>query len=212
MIPFRPVSGAGEDDLGGSTMVTRRRIVALMLGLAALTPSLSASPASASNDKATLYAGSCQLTLILHFTEPIGFASFGRPNYSIEVWPFTGTPACQIAGDRPDPWRSTTVTANGSSDIFSCSAAVAAGGWSQWFQDSQGNYTPMPVVGGQHKLYGTYDNWVMELEGPNVLNFLGAINLRVHPLSIESTAAACTSGSLWDLQLIGTQVFEDPQP
>jgi len=190
-------------------MLVRRRILALVLGVTALIPSVGASPAS-SADKVLIYAGSCQLSVTFRFqSQPIGFGTFRNPSYTIDAFPLL---PCQLTDDVLDPLRSTSITASGGSDIFNCEAVVASGNWSQWWRKGDGTYSPQPVVGGRHKLYGTYDNWVMELEGPSIVQFAGAIHLRLDPTWAAFTSAACTSGSLWELRTIGTQVFEDPQP
>ena len=190
-------------------MLVRRRILALVVGLAALTPTMAA-PVSASDTKVVIYAGTCQLRVTFHFIgEPIGFATLGNPGYWIEVQPLVGPP-CVITDDPLDPLRTTSVTASGGSDIFDCEAVVASGSWSQSWTKGSGVHSPQPVSGGRHKLYGTYDNWILETEGPSVVQFAGAIHLRLDPTRAAFTSAACASRSLWELQTIGTQVFEDP--
>jgi hypothetical protein len=157
-----------------------------------------------------IYAGSCQLSVTFRFqSQPIGFGTFRNPSYTIDAFPLL---PCQLTDDVLDPLRSTSITASGGSDIFNCEAVVASGSWSQSWQKGNGSYSPQPVIGGSHRVYGTYDNWVMELEGPSVVQFAGAIHLRLDPTRAAFTSAACASGSLWELQTIGTQVFEDPQP
>jgi len=191
-------------------MLVRRRILALVVGLAALTPTMAA-PASASDAKMTIYAGTCQLRVIFHFlSQPIGFATLNNPSYWIEVQPLVGPP-CVVTDDPLDPLRTTSVTASGNSDIFNCAAAVGSGGWSQSWRKGSGVHSPAPVDGGSHRFYGSYNEWVIETEGSSVLNFAGTIYLTLDPTRAAFTSAACTSGSLWELQMIGTQVFEDPQ-
>jgi hypothetical protein len=57
---------------------------------------------------------------------------------------------------------------------------------------------------------GTWDNWVLEVQGPNPVNFAGVISLRMNPARAGEMAAKCSNGSLWELYTIGTQVFQDP--
>ena len=191
----------------------RRRILAVALGVAALTSSLGAPSAIAAHEpKATVYGGACQLSFTFHLNGPIGFATFGRPGYWIEVNPYPGgvMPCVLEDTDLLDPLRNTIVSAEGWSDIFDCDAVVARGSWNQEWLKSNGVQSPIPVYGGRHNLYGTWDNWVLEAEGVNVVQFAGAANLRVDPLWVSQHAAACSNGSLWDVHTIGTFVVEDP--
>ncbi|MGH2691281.1 MAG: hypothetical protein ACRDHM_02145 [Actinomycetota bacterium] len=190
---------------------SRRRILGLILGLATLT-STNASPASAADSRVVIYQGSCQLHLTFYFNQPIGFGTFTNPSYSIVAQPVTGTPPCQITDDPLDPLRTTSITASGWASLWDCDAAVASGGWSQRWYKLNGEPSPGPVEGGGHKLYGTYDNWFLEMEGPNLAQFAGAMHLKIEPAWAGFTAAACSNGSLWELRTIGTQVFQDPQP
>ncbi|MGH2712142.1 MAG: hypothetical protein ACRDH9_13205 [Actinomycetota bacterium] len=187
----------------------RRRVLALILGVAAMSSMIGTTPAQAA--RVLIYAGSCDLRVTFHLNAPIGAGTFGNPGYWIEVRPLTALPPCQLSDDPLDPLRTTTVVASGSSSLFNCDSVVAAGGWSQSWQKSGGTYSPTPVSGGRHKLYGTYDNWILETEGPTVVNFAGVTLLTVDPFYAGMTAAACSNGSLWELHTIGTQVFEDPQ-
>jgi hypothetical protein len=155
----------------------------------------------------TLYAGSCQLWMTFVFNGPIGFGTFTNPGYTLYVQPMI---PCQLTENGLEPFRHTIVDASGSSSIFDCNTAVASGSWNQWWQDPRGAYTPPPVTGGSHRVYGTFDNWVMELEGPELINFAGAIQLRLDPTYAAYTTNHCAGGSLWELHTIGQQVFEDP--
>jgi hypothetical protein len=120
---------------------------------------------------------------------------------------------CVLTDTLPfDLLRNTTVTASGGSNLFNCDAVVASGGWTQWWFKSSGEPSPQPVIGGFHKLYGTYDNWVLETEAANPVQFAGAIHLRLDPAWAAQTSVGCSNGSLWELHTIGTQVFQDPQP
>jgi hypothetical protein len=181
----------------------------LVLGLAALAPALGAPAAQANEAKVVIYAGTCLLRVTFHLSEPIGYATLGAPGYDVEVQPVT---PCVLSDDVLDPLRNTTVSASGGSSLFNCDSVVGFGGWSQWWEKSGGVNSPQPVVGGRHKLFGTFDNWLLELEGPSVVTFAGAAHLRLDPLYAGFTAAACSNGSLWELHTIGLQVFEDPQP
>jgi hypothetical protein len=187
----------------------RRRILALVLAVFALVPTIGA-PAQATDAKVLFYAGACELRITFHFFgEPIGFGTLGNPDYWLEVHPVT---SCVLTDDPVDPLRTTEASASGGSSLFDCDAAVGSGSWSQGWRKSNGVYSPMPVDGGRHKVYGTWDNWVIETEGPSVANFAGAIYLNLDPTWAGQAAAACSNGSLWELHMIGTQVFQDPQP
>jgi hypothetical protein len=189
----------------------RRRILALVLGVVALTPTIGAPPAQASRANLVIYAGSCPLEVTFKFHEPIGVGTLGAPGYDLEVGQYLGLP-CVLTDDPIDPLRSTTVSAGGGSNLFNCDAALGFGSWNQSWRKGNGIYSPQPVNGGSHRVYGTWDNWVLETEGPSIVTFAGAAHLRLDPLSAGFTAAACSNGSLWELRMIGTQVFEDPQP
>jgi hypothetical protein len=89
---------------------------------------------------------------------------------------------------------------------------VASGSWSQSWTKANGTPTPEPVQSGRHKVFGTWDNWVIETEGPSATTFAGAIYLQLDPLWAGQAAAQCSNGSLWELHMIGTQAFQDPQP
>ena len=191
--------------------LVRRRSIALILGLTALASTTAVSPADAAH-KVVIYQGSCQLYLTFHFNNPIGFGRLGNPGYWIEFNQVTGVPPCQLTDDPLDPLRTTSVSASGRADIWDCGAAVASGGWSQWWVKSNGESSPPAVENGRHRVFGTWDNWILQMEGPNQVQFAGAMHLSLEPAWKAFTAAACTSGSLWELRTIGTQVFQDPQP
>jgi hypothetical protein len=194
-----------------NNQLVRRRILALFLGLASLTPAMGATPARAEQEKVVIYTGSCALKITVDLHGPIGFTTLGNPGYDLIVQPLVSSAPCLLSDDVLSVIRTTTVDAGGSSSIFNCSAVVASGGWSQWWRKPNGIHSPQPVVGGSHRLYGTFGDWVLETEGPSFVNFLGVAHLTVDPTQ-PNPYAACSNGSLWELHLIGTQVFEDPQP
>jgi hypothetical protein len=187
----------------------RRRTLALVLAVSALIPAIGPASAHTPDLRVVLYTGNCQLRVTFHFTQPIGFGSLTNPGYSLEVQPAA---PCVLTDDPIDPLRTTEVIASGSSSLFDCNSAVGSGSWSQWWRKSNGVYSPAPVDGGRHKVFGTWDNWVMETEGPSVVTFAGAIHLRLDPLWASHAAIHCSNNTLWELHTIGTQVFEDPQP
>jgi hypothetical protein len=190
----------------------RRRILFLTLAIAALIPAAPAASAQTTGAKVVVYTGTCQLRVTFHFNGPIGAGTLTHPGYSLEVQPLGGVMPCQLSDDPLDPLRNTAVSASGNSTLFDCDTAVASGGWSQWWTKANGTPTPQPVVGGRHKVFGTWDNWVIETEGASVVNFGGALYLHLDPLWAAQAAVACSNGSLWELHTIGTQVFQDPQP
>jgi hypothetical protein len=184
----------------------RRRLVALVVGVAALTPTIGTTPANA-----IFFVGTCELQVVFHFNESIGFATVGNPGYWLEVIPLHGgLMPCQITDKVLDPLRDTGITASGSSSIFNCEAAFGGGGWSQSWWHANGSPSPAPVNSGRHTVAGTWDNWVIEAQGPNPVNFASVIPLRADPGRIGEMAAKCSNGSLWELYTIGTQVFQDP--
>jgi hypothetical protein len=190
----------------------QRRILFLTLAIAALIPGAPAASAQTTGAKVVVYAGTCELRVTFHFNGPIGFGTLTNPGYTIEVQPVSGVMPCQLSDDPLNPLRNTEVTASGSSSLFDCDTAVASGGWSQSWTKGNGTYSPQPVSGGRHKVFGTWDNWVIETEGPSIATFAGALYLQLDPLWAAQNAVACSNGSLWELHMIGTQVFQDPQP
>jgi hypothetical protein len=184
----------------------RRRLVSLVMGVAALTPMMGATPANA-----IFFVGTCELQVVFHFTEPIGFATTGNPSYWIEVAPLVnGVMPCQITDKVLDPLRNTGVTANGTSSVWNCDAALGGGAWSQSWWHANGSYSPAPVNGGRHTVAGTWDNWILEAQGPNPVNFAGVIPLRLNPGRAAAMTAKCSNGTAWELYTIGTLVFQDP--
>jgi hypothetical protein len=184
----------------------RRRLIAIIVGVAALTPTIGTTPANA-----IFFVGTCELQVVFHFNQPIGFATVGNPGYWIEVAPLqAGVMPCQITDKVLDPLRNTGITANGSSSIWNCDAVLAGGGWSQSWSHANGSPSPAPVSGGQHTVTGAWDNWVLQAQGPNPVNYASIIPLRANPTRIAAMAARCSNGSLWELYTIGTQVFQDP--
>ena len=185
----------------------RRRIAALAVGIAVLVPTAGVNPANA-----IFFAGTCELKVIFRFSEPIGFGTLGNPSYTIRVEALhPDVMACQITDKVLDPLRHTGVTANGTSSIWDCDSVLAAGGWSQSWWHANGSSSPAPVNGGYHKVVGTWDNWVIEAEGPNVVNFASVIPLRLDPTRAANATLGCATNSLTELHTIGTQVFQDPK-
>ena len=210
-IPFVPVSGAGEVEKRRELKVMRRRILALVLAVAALSSTVASASAQEAPARVLVYAGSCQLKITFHFDERLAVGSLGNPGYWLEVRPAGPVMPCQISDDPIDPLRNTAVTASGNSTLFDCDTALAAGGWSQSWTTSDGVGSPAPVPTGMHRVYGTWDNWIMETEGAPFTRFAGVIHLTLDPTWAGQTAAACSNGSLWELHMIGVQVFQDPE-
>ena len=186
--------------------VIRRRTAALLLGIAALVPTVGVNPANA-----IFFVGTCQLHVVFHLSQPIGFGTLGNPSYWIEVNALGGGMSCQLTDNVLDPLRYTYVAASGNSTVFDCDVAVGAGGWSQEWVKGNGQHSPPSVDGGRHKLFGTFGDWLLEVEGPNPVRFAGVIALTLDTGRAGSIATDCANGSLWELSTIGTQVFQDPE-
>lgn len=185
----------------------RRRLAALLVGVAALVPTVGVTPANA-----IFFAGTCQLKVIVHFSEAVGFGTIGNPAYWIEVDPLAGgVKPCQLTDTLLDPLRNTAVTASGTSALFDCDSAVADGGWSQSWIKSNGLYSPAPVTGGSHKLYGTWDSWVLESEGTTAVRYASVMLLTLDPSWATQDATKCATGDAYELHMIGMQVFQDPE-
>jgi hypothetical protein len=189
----------------------RRRILALSLAVASLVPAMGPASAQTPDVKVLFYAGTCELKIVFHFNEPMGFGTLGNPGYWLEVLPAGPLMPCQLSDDPVDPQRNTDVTANGNSSLFDCNAAVGSGGWSQDWRKANGVYTPQPVDGGRHKVFGSWDHWVIETEGRTITQFAGAIFLKLDAVWAAQAVTQCSNGSLWELHMTGTQVFQDPQ-
>lgn len=185
---------------------TRRRILAVVLGVATMIPTVGASPANA-----ILFVGACELHVTFHFKSgPVGLLT--APTYDIEVTGInpTGAGPCQTTEQAFSVVRGTGVWAPGQSSIWSCGAVLSSGNWYQTWHDSNGEPTPPPVE-GRHRVFGTWDNWTIEAEGWNPVNFTSAIELRLDPSWAAQATSDCASGNLWTLRTIGVQVFQDVQ-
>jgi hypothetical protein len=184
---------------------TRRRILTVLVAVAAMVPTFGAAPA-----QAFLFVGTCELRVTFSFNQPIGPATTLR-SYSVSIAPLvSGVMPCQTTEDGVDVLRTTWLeSTTGTSSVWSCGAVVAGGGWRQRWQTADGTFTPSLAV-GFHQVYGTWGEWVVPLQGLNAVNFAGAIELTLDPLTAQQQTQQCLNGTLSQLRTVGVQVFEDP--
>ena len=180
-------------------------MLSVLLAVGTIIPTVGASPANG-----ILFVGSCELFLTFHFESPVGLLT--APDYEIEVNGINpiGAGPCQTTEEAFSLVRGTSVWAPGQSSIWSCGAVLSAGNWEQVWWDSNGRPTP-PEVQGRHRVVGTWDNWTIEAEGWNPVNFTSVIELRLDPSWAAQANIDCAAGNLWTLRTIGVQVFQDVQ-
>lgn len=157
------------------------------------------------------YTGSCALTLTFSFSSPVHGAagSVSRPGFSISVSPTTDLnpltgawEPCLISFSGINPWRTTWVTAGGSSGAWTCEATLADGSWNQ-------GWTPSPdYMDGNFVLTGGPDGWTMVIHNDPYLSFFGKMELTVHP-DDATKLAACETTGISTLKLTGTLTFQD---
>lgn len=183
------------------------RKVALVAAIAVMVGG-SAQPA-----QAVAMTGTCQLTLQFNFHSPVQGVGIlpwvTAPSYSIWVQPATDmnalTPeweACAVEPDAFDPLRTTSVDAGGWANIWSCEATYAGGTWNQFWSDGG------PAgIRGSHLITGGPDGWTMTVQNWPTLNFVGNIQLTVHP----SDPFSKTRCELWgtnSITMIGVMEFQ----
>ena len=185
-----------------------KRVVATVVVLVAV---LGNSPSA----QASLWSGTCALTLTFNFSSPVRSPdalnlTVSTPSYSISVAPFTDLnpltgawEACAISLSGLDPFRETWVSAGGSSTVWTCEATDAGGTWNQSW------YPSPPSVFGSHVITGGPDGWTMLVHNSPSLTFVGSIELTVHP-DDALQLARCEVSGMTSLRLMGVMVFQDP--
>lgn len=159
--------------------------------------------------RAILFVGTCTLRVTFNFDGPVGLAT--NPSYSVSVAPIDpAVKPCVTTEHFRDVGRTTGVTANnGTSTFWNCDSTLAGGSWFQWWRDAEGQLSP-PPVNGSHRVVGTWGAWTMEIEAPNPVNFLGAMELTLDPQFANLATTQCANGTLRTLRTIGVEVFQDP--
>ena len=184
----------------------RRATVSIVTGLVLLGGTTPA--------RADVWTGSCTLTVTFNFSSRVEGALalpwVTTPSYSISVGPavdlnpLTGTwEPCVISLDALDPFSTTSVSASGSSNIWTCTSTLASGSWSQSWPSSA------PSVVGSHLITGGPEGWTMTMHNWPTMNFVGTMDLTVHP-SDALSLAQCETRGLSSLTMIGEMEFQDP--
>lgn len=161
---------------------------------------------------AQVWTGACVLNVTFQFGSPVRLTGT-NPGYTISVTPaadldptWSGSQPCVTSLDALSPARATSVSASGSSTLWTCGSVLASGRWDQQWTDRSGNSSP-PAVFGSHTIAGSWGDWVLEVRNPS-LNFLGIMPLTVHPSS-ASKIAQCSTG-ISSLTMTGVMEFQDP--
>ena len=165
----------------------------------------------APNADATVWTGTCALSLTFTFNQPVRSASAGvrSPSYSIQandardLDPLSaGTQGCTINASPLDPFRATGAGGEGNSVVWTCESAAGTGSWEQ-------SWDPDPAsTSGTHAITGTWGNWVMEVNS-FALNFAGVINLSLDP-SEATKLSACETTGISSIRMVGIMQFQDP--
>ena len=180
-----------------------RRIVTCVAVAAAV--AVTAAPA-----EAAAWNGSCALNVTFNFTSPVLRAGLTvtRPSYTISVTPaadlnpLTGvSEPCEVAPGGLSPFRETSVTAGGTSSLWTCEATDAGGTWNQSWNPSP------PAVSGSHVITGGPGGWTMVLHNSPTLTFVGVMHLVVHP-SDALKLAQCEVSGMSSLRMTGVLEFQ----
>ncbi|MGH2684830.1 MAG: hypothetical protein ACRDJP_05110 [Actinomycetota bacterium] len=169
----------------------RRLLVVATTSIALLAP---ASPADAA-----IWSGACALDVTFTFQSPVrsGAIALSHPGYNLSA-----SGQCAITLDIGNPLRTTAVIGSGTSDAWTCEAALGSGTWNQDFDPDP------PDVLGSHRLDGVWDAWTLVVQDPG-LTFLGVAELVVDP-SQPDALVRCLTGGLTSLRTTGVMVFQDP--
>ncbi len=185
-----------------------RKIVVIVATLAGLF-------AGAPPARASLWSGTCALDVTFSFSSPVrspnpGSLTVTTPTYSISVAPavdlnpLTSTAEpCAVTLSGTNPFRSTSVSAGGSSAFWTCEEANAGGSWNQAWDGSP------PSVSGSHVISGGPNVWTMVVHNSPSLTFVGTMQLTVHR-DDAAKLAQCELGGITSLKMTGVMVFQDP--
>ncbi len=183
-----------------------------ILGTAA---TLAAVLASAPAAEASLWSGTCAVNVTFTFSSPVRSPdpttlTVTRPSYSISVAPAadlnpltSASEPCAVTLSGVDPFRETSVSASGTSTLWTCQATRAGGSWTQSWGGSP------PAVSGSHAIVGGPDGWTMVVHNSPSLTFVGTMELVVHP-GDTAKLAQCALGGITSLTMTGVMVFQDP--
>lgn len=162
---------------------------------------------------AALWTGSCILGLKLDFTSPVRMTGTA-PSYTITMEPtidldptVSGVQPCVVTLDADQVSRSTSISASGSSTMWSCSSTLASGSWNQSWTDRHGFANP-PTLFGSHTMTGTWNDWILGIDNAE-LSVLGVAHLSVQQQE-HGKLADCAGGGFRTLRLNGVLVFQDP--
>jgi hypothetical protein len=168
---------------------------------------------------ATLWVGSCNIDLTLHFDTPVR-GNGTAPTYSIQLTPslvdyapdaVTGWPGNQNCLVEPldptQPQRESFGIGSGSSTIWTCATASSGGAFQQDFYDRNKSLEP-PSVSGQHFIAGTWGDWTFTLTGTN---FIGVAHLTTAPFE-NLKFLDCAKDGFSSLTMTGVMEFSDPAP
>jgi len=166
-----------------------------------------------SSAHASLWGGTCELDVTFTFSSPIRRLdplALTRPGYSISVAPAVdldpltgGSQPCAVTLSGTNPFRETSVSASGTSTLWTCEAANADGSWTQGWNGSP------PSVNGSHLITGGPDAWTMVVHNSPSLTFAGTMELVIHP-DDAGKLAQCELNGVSSLKMTGVMVFQDP--
>ena len=184
--------------------MSRRRTLVALLAVSLLS-------ALAPRADATIWTGSCALSLTFTFDQPVRAANWGvrSPSYTVEandardLDPLSaGTQGCTINASPLDPFRATAAAGNGTATVWTCESTFGSGSWDQSFDPD-----PASTSGG-HVITGTWGDWTMEVNS-FALDFAGVINLTIDP-SEAAKLATCETSGISSIRMVGTMHFQDP--
>jgi hypothetical protein len=116
--------------------------------------------------------------------------------------PLTGEwEACTVSLDAFEPLRTTSAWADGSSWLWTCEDTLAGGTWNQSWPSSP------PAIRGSHLITGGPDGWTMTLHNWPTMDFVGTIQLTVHP-SDPFSLERCELYGTNQLTMIGVMEFQ----
>jgi hypothetical protein len=162
---------------------------------------------------ASLWSGTCALDVTFSFSSPVRRLdplALTRPSYSISVAPAVdldpltgGSQPCAVTLSGTNPFRETSVSASGTSTLWTCEATSAGGSWTQGWNGSP------PSVNGSHLITGGSDAWTMVVHNGPPPTFAGSMELVIHP-DDAGKLAQCELNGVSSLKMTGVMVFQDP--
>jgi hypothetical protein len=161
---------------------------------------------SAPNANAWLSTGACAVRVQFTFNARVKSSAVAltHPSFSVSLSSLLGE-SCAITLSGLDPIHSTNASASGTSTIWTCESVFAGGSnWNQSFGP-----TVAPVDNALFTVTGSWGDWNIVLLDTGPPTYVGEVHLTLDPFQ-ALTLAACETGGITSLSMVGVLVFQDP--